>query len=85
MPTFELFFERVALSNKSADRACKSPTRVHFEARNNLADDTRRGRVDFAWKLFGDMWIRETVGLAPVTPHALCNTAAVNTIEFDSK
>ena len=33
---FELFFWNITLRNKSAHRTCESPTRVYFEARNNL-------------------------------------------------
>ena len=45
---FQVFFKRITLSNKSADRTCKSPTGVHFKARNDLADDVGRAGVDFA-------------------------------------
>ena len=69
---FQIFFKRIALRDKSADRTCEGPTGVHFKARSDLADDIGRGGgVNFAWKFFGDVRIRQTVGLALIAPNAL--------------
>src|SRR5271165_1474019 len=48
LSTLPPFSKRIAFSNKRANRACERPPAVHFQTRNNLADDIGRARVDFA-------------------------------------
>ena len=51
----ELFPKRIALRNQSADRTRERPARVHFEARNNLADEIRRPQAAVGSRIAGWM------------------------------
>ena len=77
LDVFELSLKLVALGNKRAHGTRQRPPTVHLQARNHLADDIRRACLDFAWKFFGDVRVRQVVGLSLIAPNALGDAAAV--------
>ena len=44
LPSFELFFKRIAFSNERAYGTRQGPSAVRLQTRNDLADNVRRGR-----------------------------------------
>ena len=62
-------------SATSAHGTRQRPPTVHLQARNHLPI-TYGACLDFAWKLFGDVRVRHSVGLALIAPNVLGHAGA---------
>ena len=65
---FPAFLSTHRFGNKRTHGTRQRPPAIHLQTRNDLADDIRRGRIDFTGKFFGDVRVRQAIGLALIIP-----------------